>query len=88
MHPLQKGFYSLPASKLENMHPLQKGCKRRKILGTDEKKLNIKHLIYALLWSHQQQAVQKLLYIYISLCQMWQTLYNSCTKVQRDLHIP
>jgi hypothetical protein len=41
MHPLQKGFYSLPASKLENMHPLQKGCKRRKILGTDEKKLNI-----------------------------------------------
>ena len=32
--------------------------------------------MYARLWSHQQQAVQKFLYIFISLCQMWQTLYS------------
>jgi hypothetical protein len=37
---------------LENMHPLQKGCKRRKIFGTDEKKLNIKHTLSMLFFGH------------------------------------
>jgi hypothetical protein len=57
----------LPASKLENIHPLENGCKRRKIFETDEKTILSTPYLCPSLVTSAASSTKVSVYLYFSL---------------------
>jgi len=57
----------LACIQLENIHPLQKGCKRRKIFGTDKKTILSTPYICPSLVTSAASSTEVFVYLYFSL---------------------